>query len=299
MARHNTLLAILNMLRAEARLSLSPAHNRQVRDSHIILLQRIQERLWDDFTWPHLRVQRMKPCSIKQRYYSPPSDIRIDNIEKVEVFDNGGWQPLAPGIYGEHYSGFNSDLNQTSWPVMRWQIHEDEDIEIWPLSNIDGNKTTLHGMLKFTGIRDLKPFVKDSDRADLDDNLLVMFAAAELLAAQGAKDAQLKLDQATQIYRRQRSGLTPRSSFRMFNIGKYVPRPQEFVVYNVKGGSIPGPAGVPGSVGQRGSIWTTGSGPPSSSAASLTGDMYLNEATGDVWRFDGAVWVQRSDVLGP
>jgi hypothetical protein len=228
-ARHTTLLRILDMLRAEARLSMSPAHNRQVRDSHVNMLQRLQERLWDDFTWPHLRVQRLKPCSTSQRYYDPPSDIQIDNIEKIEVFDGGGWRQLLPGIYGEHYTAYNSDLNERAWPVMRWQIHEDEDIEIWPIADLNGDPATMEGMLKFTGIRNLKPFVRDADRADLDDNLLVMFGAAELLAAQGAKDAQIKLDQANQIYRRQRGGLTPRKRFRMFGIGPALPAPREFI----------------------------------------------------------------------
>ena len=293
MARHTTLLRILDMLRAEARLSMQPSHNRQVRESHINMLQRIQERLWDDFTWPHLRVQRLKPISAGQRYYSPPNDIQVDNIEKLEVYV-GSWLPLCAGIYGEHYSLYNSDLDHRSWPVMRWQIHEDEDIELWPIADTNTDTETMEGMLKFTGIRNLRPFYDDADRADLDDQLLVMFAAAELLAAQGAKDAQLKLDQANQIYRRQRAGLTPRKSFRMFGIGKGESPPPEYVVSYVKGGSIQGPAGSPGETGQRGSIWTTGVGAPSPATASLVGDMYLDESNGDVWRYDGTSWLRRA-----
>ena len=40
MAREQTLESILNLMRAEARLSLTPADNVNVRDSHIVLLQR-------------------------------------------------------------------------------------------------------------------------------------------------------------------------------------------------------------------------------------------------------------------
>jgi hypothetical protein len=219
MARHVTLVRMLDQLRAEARLSLNPAHNRQVRDTHVNLLQRVQERLWDDFAWPHLRVQRLDKVQAGQRYYSPPDDVQIDNIENMQLFDSGGWQPLLPGIYPDHYSTYNSDLDQRAYPPRRWQIHEDEDIEIWPISDTNSDPVTMEGTLKFVGIRDLKPFVQDSDRADLDDRLLTMFAAAELLAASGAKDAQIKLDQANAIYRRLRSGLTPRRRFRMFGIG--------------------------------------------------------------------------------
>ena len=275
---------------------MNPAHNRQIRDSHVNMLQRIQERLWDDFTWPHLRVKRLRAVAQGQRYYSPPSEFQIDNIEKIEVYNGGGWRKLAPGIFSEHYSAHDSDLDQRSYPPMRWAIHEDEDIEIWPISDQNGDPETNEGMFKFTGIRNLKPFVKDADRADLDDNLLVMFAAAELLAAQGAKDAQLKLDQANQIYRRQRGGLTPRRRFRMFGVDDIV-KPREYVIFNVRSGAVsdtPGPTGAPG---QRGSIWTTGAGPPSPDTASITGDMYLNETTGDVWRYDGAAGREaRSDV---
>lgn len=229
MARHVTLVRILDQLRAEARLSMNPAHNRQVRDSHVNMLQRIQDRLWDDFDWPHLRVQRLVKVQAGQRYYDTPDDILIDNIENLQLFTSGGWQPLAPGIYPEHYSAHNSDLDERSFPVYRWQIHEDEDIEVWPISDTNGDPVTLEGMLKFTGIRNLKPFVQDADRADLDDRLIVMFGAAELLAAAGAKDAQLKLDQANAIYRRLRSGLTPRKRFRMFGIGPALPPQREFI----------------------------------------------------------------------
>jgi hypothetical protein len=230
MARHVTLVRILDQLRAEARLSLNPAHNRQVRDTHLNLLQRIQERLWDDFAWPHLRVQRLVKVQAGQRYYDTPDDVLIDNIETLQIYDGGGWRTLVPGIYPEHYSSHNSDLDERAYPPSRWQIHEDEDIEVWPISDTNADETTMEGMFKFVGIRNLKPFVADSDRADLDDRLLVMFGAAELLAAAGAKDAQIKLDQANAIYRRLRSGLTPRKRFRMFGTGLGTAQPQrEFV----------------------------------------------------------------------
>jgi hypothetical protein len=60
-----------------------------------------------------------------------------------------------------------------------------------------------------------------------------------------------------------------------------------------------GPAGAPGvsgADGVRGSIWTTGPGVPTVSGEELTGDMYLDEGTGDVYRFDEvtAMWIKGS-----
>lgn len=53
----------------------------------------------------------------------------------------------------------------------------------------------------------------------------------------------------------------------------------------------PGAPGSAGADGRRGSIWTTGSGNPAASGSELPGDMYLDNATGNVWRWDGATWV--------
>lgn len=220
MARRTTLVKLLDQLRAEARISLNPAHNTQVREAHINLLQRVQERLWDDFTWPHLRVERSVPLQATQRFYDPPADMVLDNIERIEIYDGGGWRELQAGIGGAEYTVYNSDLAEQAYPPRRWKIHEDEDIEIWPISDQNGDAATLEGYIKFTGIRNLNPLVDDADRADLDDRMIVLYAAAELLAASGAKDAKIKLDTANSIYARKRGGLTPRRRFRMFGIGE-------------------------------------------------------------------------------
>ena len=60
MARQTTLVRLLDKLRVAARLSLNPAHNAQNRSSQVTFLQVEQERLWSDFDWPHLRVERRR-----------------------------------------------------------------------------------------------------------------------------------------------------------------------------------------------------------------------------------------------
>ncbi|MCY0148310.1 hypothetical protein OEG84_11460 [Hoeflea sp. G2-23] len=220
MARRVTLVKLLDLLRAEARLSINPAHNAQARSSQVQLLQRLQDFYWEDFAWPHLRVKRQVPAQIGQRYYDLPADLPIDRVEGVEVFTNGAWIPLDPGISSVHYSAHNSDLDERSWPPRRWQINEDEDIEIWPVPDQNGDATTLEGYIRFTGIRALRPLVDDADRADLDSQMLSLFAAAELLAASGGKDAQVKLDRANARYLKLKSDLTPRRTINMFGVGE-------------------------------------------------------------------------------
>jgi hypothetical protein len=54
-----------------------------------------------------------------------------------------------------------------------------------------------------------------------------------------------------------------------------------------------GQQGDPGTPGRRGSKWTTGFGPPSTPPPldTLANDMYLDEANGDVWQYNGVDWV--------
>ena len=54
-----------------------------------------------------------------------------------------------------------------------------------------------------------------------------------------------------------------------------------------------GPPGAPGDPGVRGSRWYTGAGAPVAipDVPRVEGDMYLDEATGDVYRWDGTTWV--------
>ena len=58
MARGTTLLRLLDLYRAECRLSLNPAHNSGARDTQVSHIQRVQNWLWSDFDWPILLVER-------------------------------------------------------------------------------------------------------------------------------------------------------------------------------------------------------------------------------------------------
>ncbi len=220
MARRTTLVKLLDMYRSECRLSLNPAHNAQARDTQVQRIQRVQDWLWADFAWPLLRVDRKFPVQNGQRYYDMPEDLDIDRISRIEVYHDAAYCKLLPGIDSEHYTAYNSDLDERQWPPLRWKITEDEQLEIWPIPDADGSETTQEGIVKITGIKQLAPLVDDTDRADLDDRLIILFCAAEHLAAAGAKDAQLKLDQANKRYAKLRGAQMPRRSFRMFGAGQ-------------------------------------------------------------------------------
>jgi hypothetical protein len=220
MARGKTLGSLLDGYRAEARLSLNPANNNQVRDTQVKLLQRVQEWLWEDFDWPHLRVERQYAVQAGQRIYDFGADFDLERIEYIEFKSDGIWRGLSAGIENEHYAVFDSDLDQRGYPVCRYKIAEDDQIEVWPISDKDADATTLEGYFKVKGVKRLSTFVADSDQADLDDRLIILFAAAETLGADGAKDASIKLNLANKHYAKLRGKLIKRRKFQMFGIGR-------------------------------------------------------------------------------
>lgn len=193
MARNKTLLSILQKYRSEIRASGNAAHNQGARENQIQLLQRTQEWLWEEHDWAHLQIRRPLPLQAGQRYYDTPDDMTIDRLEDIEVRYGNDWLPLMDGIGPAQYSAWDSDLDVRSWPVERWQIYEDEQFEVWPIPDSNADPVTLEGNLRLNGVRSLRPFVADDDRADLDDRMIVLYAAAEHLTARGAEDASLKL----------------------------------------------------------------------------------------------------------
>lgn len=216
MARGKTLEWILNGVRAEARLSLAPAANIQVRDSHVLLIQREQERLWEDFNWPHLRVYETIPLQTGQYQYSLPDNLTMDRVEQIEVYDGGRWKPLRPEITDYDFSNYETTLDQRSWPAQAWRANDEDEIEIWPIPEQNADSVTLEGNLRVTGIRNLNTFVSAGDIADLDGRLIVLYVAAGILAADGAQDARLKMEAANKLYTKLKGKQTKTSSFNLF-----------------------------------------------------------------------------------
>lgn len=202
MARGTTLGQLILMLRAEIGDATSASLGQNNLPHLQQALRRTQEFLWQDFSWPHLRVYREDLLEAGQRYYSFPLDLDFDRVENVHIRYDEDWRPVVYGIEHQHYNSMDPDLNEREDPVLRWQAHEGNQYEVWPLPATNGLR------LRFEGIRKLMPLVNDGDRADLDDNLIVLFAAAEILSRRDSKDAQAKENLATRLYNRLRGQQT-------------------------------------------------------------------------------------------
>jgi hypothetical protein len=216
--RGQTLVKLLDNLRTELHLSLNPAHNNQVRDKQVAFLRSTQEWLWEDFTWPHLRVFRNYQLQAGEFLYDVGADFDIDRIEKIEIKYGGRWLRLDAGIDAKHYFLWDTELGQRSSPTRRWRISENEQIEVWPIPDTNGDPTLLEGYMKVTGIRKLRPLVKDSDRCDLDAQLIYLYAAAKSEPA--SQQGKFALSLANKRLARIKGNLTPRRQFKMFGIGR-------------------------------------------------------------------------------
>lgn len=219
MARNRPLLSLLQDYRAEIRASTNAAHNASARETQVRLLRRVQEMLWEEYDWPFLRVTRFLDLQAGQRYYQPPEDLSMDRLEKIEVRYGQQWLCLQHGIDASHYSTWDSYLDERSWPVERWEVEEDRQFEVWPIPADNADPVSLEGRLKLEGIRNLRPLVADDDQADLDDRMIVLFAAAETLAASGAQDAPLKLRAAEQRKAALIQNFSKVKSFKLYGTG--------------------------------------------------------------------------------
>jgi len=195
MARKTQLLSLIAQLRAETGRTQTVSVGIDEVENLKEMLRRVQEQLYDEYDWPHLRVQKTVALAAGQRYYDLPTGLNFDRIEDVRLEYNDVYQGIDRGIELEDYSIFNSNATtpERSSPSLKWDIRytgSTEQIEVWPIPN--DNIQTLY----FLGTQSLSDLIQESDRADLDDRLIVLYAAAEILARQESKDAQAKLEQA-------------------------------------------------------------------------------------------------------
>lgn len=213
MARGTTLTNLIDQLRAEAGYSLTPGLGAAHRDVLISLLQRTQNKLWEDYAWPFLRVKVDQAASDGLRYYNIPSNLTVERIERIEFKDGGYWKALEYGINPVQLAEHDSDQNEKGWPVRHWELYNETQFEVWPIPNTNGTSSDLEGYFRVIGIKNLSSLVNDSDTADLDDHLIVLYAAAEILSRNKADDADAKLAQAQTHYQRLRARLGKSNTF--------------------------------------------------------------------------------------
>ena len=236
MARNVSLGVLIDDLRAEAGHSLQANLGVQNREVFIKVLQRQQRRLWADYDWTFLRVSRDIAVQAGQRYYGFPTDLELERLELVEFKYGDRWIPVQYGIGRKEYDIHDSDRGIRSFPVERWKEADDDQVELWPVPSQNGSTATSSNIVRFTGIRKLRPLVAESDLADLDDTLLILYSAAEILAREKSADASVKLQMAEAHYKRMKARNAKTETFTLSggseNSGRYPQGPKIIAVQN-------------------------------------------------------------------
>lgn len=193
MARGSTLSTLVSMLKAEIGYSLT-AGVATAEDARLkVLLANTQKWLAQDFEWPFMKRTGDVALSAGDRTATLPTTLDPDRPYQVFSLDVNTWRPLTSGITPEDFTTWDSDADERTSPILKWQYSTDTTFEVWPLPVAD---TTV----RFTGAKKLATLTSDSDTADLDDLLIVLFTAAELLANQKQADASAKLARAQARY---------------------------------------------------------------------------------------------------
>lgn len=205
MARGTQFLEIVTRVKSETGRSDSAAIG--VDDLPIIkeAVNSIYSTLYVDHDWPHLRKVFSVTLNAGQRYYDFPSGLNLERLEQTVVKFNDLRHEIDRGIGFGDYNNHDSDANERSDPVLKWDVRwtgTEDQVEVWP---IPATAQTLY----FRGIQAAPRLVSDSDLCLLDDTLVVLFAAAALLKDEKESDKKLKLAQqllATLKYRGQGDG---------------------------------------------------------------------------------------------
>lgn len=155
------------------------------------LIVRTQRMLYAKYDWSFLRPPMQTiALSAGQRYYDCPAELNIDRIERAVLKLGQNLIRMDRGIQFEDYAIWDSDDGVRSSPTLKYDFRwtgTSLQVEAFPIP-----ADSLNSMW-FKCMRPLRQLVDMSDPLDLDDDLVVLFAAAEELAAQKAADAPIKM----------------------------------------------------------------------------------------------------------
>jgi hypothetical protein len=208
MARGRQLSQLLNQLQAEVGMSLLPASSVSSREHRMQLLNRTQDRLYRAYDWDFAFIKRDVTAGKGTRYLNFPVDLELERVVYAGIStgtSSSDWRPLGYGITETQYR-ITAEDGQGS--PQRWAPYEDGRFELWPVP--DGSYR-----VRFRGIKLLPVMVNDADRAVLDDTLVVLYAASEIMKRQKLPDWEDKLREGQLHFTRLRAQLggNKRTSF--------------------------------------------------------------------------------------
>lgn len=197
MALRATWGEVIEATRNEARLSSNTSRGLDHLEHIKAITKRIYKTLAEDYDWRHLELKRDSSVSRKvlqagSRYYDYPAAVNPQKIEKVWVKWGSVWHELDYGISYERRTEMDPDNDQRADPATHWQAYGGTQFEVWPLPASNGVADGSNEVA-FEGQKIVTDLTATTDRLDMDDHLIVLMAATEILAGNGQdKAAQVK-----------------------------------------------------------------------------------------------------------
>jgi hypothetical protein len=220
MALRKTLNELVESLRKECRLSSNTSRGIDDRDFLEELLRRHYYQLAEEHDWEHLQIKRDASISRKsvaagQRHYDFPTALNVQKIEKAWVLFSGTWRELEYGINFPEYTAQDPEEDQRADPVLAWDFYGGTQFEVWPLPASNHSADAPY-QVAFQGQKTVEQLTQTTSRADLDDMLIVLAAAAEVLAGNdNEKVAALKREAFARRLDTVRGGLSSKTRIRV------------------------------------------------------------------------------------
>lgn len=187
------------MVRDECAISSNASRGIDNRPYLKRLIKRNYENMVDKAEWSFLIVnkdQAVKALQAGERYYDFPIAMDMRYAIEAWLFWGNTFLKLGYGIGPLEYAAYNSDDPAVrADPVTKWQIVSDDQFEVWPTPASNGDITAspkTSPYVRFTGKRKARPLVADADPMDMDDQLVVLLTAAEILERQQKGSGALK-----------------------------------------------------------------------------------------------------------
>lgn len=148
--------------------------------------------------WPFL-YRKFAPIAISpgDRFFDIPAGLVMERIISVKIKWGGSYYDIYRGITYDDYIAWDPEDDERSSPALKYDfqnIDGAEQLEIWPIS--EGTQSLL-----FEGYVEHPKLVNDTDLCMLDDEIVLLFAAAELMGDSFKAEAQAKRDQANELLR--------------------------------------------------------------------------------------------------
>lgn len=193
-----TLADLIASVQLELGHSTSLTIGQQFRAHLTHRIQREYERLYRDFSWPHLRSWIDVPTVAGQKTYNLPLvaalPLTIEDLREVYTKWGNLFEPLTRGIEIEDYNAFNTDAGAKSDPALKWEPRGETAIELWPCP------ASAAQVLRLKALKPFSQMLAETDLCLLDDKLISMYAAGEYLLRQSSKDAPAVMQRAQLHY---------------------------------------------------------------------------------------------------